>query len=152
MIQRIQTLFLTIGLVLMGLLFILPLGNVAAGDTVYSFTINGIVDGSNGTTVVGFWYLLCLSAIIVLLQLVSILLFKKRVLQSKLAICNLILMIGFVLIAWLAVKGSLSTLGNGISSLKLPLIFPIISAVLNYLASRAIKKDEALVRSVDRIR
>lgn len=152
MIQRIQTIFLTIGLVLMGLLFIVPLGSVAVGEKIYSFTISGIVDGSSGTTVVGSWYLLCLLAVIFIIQLVDIFLYKKRILQMKLAICNIILMIGFVLIAWLFVKGSLSTLGDGIYSFKLPLILPLISVVLNYLASRAIKKDEALVRSVDRIR
>jgi hypothetical protein len=35
---------------------------------------------------------------------------------------------------------------------KFPMTFPLIAAVFDYLAIRAIGKDEALVRSLDRIR
>lgn len=35
---------------------------------------------------------------------------------------------------------------------KIPVAFPLIAVILDYLAIRAIGKDEALVRSLDRIR
>ena len=35
---------------------------------------------------------------------------------------------------------------------KLPLVFPLISAVLTFLAYRGIKKDDELVKSYDRLR
>ncbi|MDD2382096.1 MAG: DUF4293 family protein [Mariniphaga sp.] len=34
----------------------------------------------------------------------------------------------------------------------MPMIFPLLAVVLDYLAIRAIGKDEVLVRSMDRIR
>jgi hypothetical protein len=41
---------------------------------------------------------------------------------------------------------------NGVVSYKITVVFPFVSAVLTYLAIRAIGKDEALIRSMDRIR
>jgi hypothetical protein len=35
---------------------------------------------------------------------------------------------------------------------KIPMSFPLIAIILDYLSIRAIGKDEALVRSLDRIR
>jgi hypothetical protein len=35
---------------------------------------------------------------------------------------------------------------------RLPFIFPVISAILTYLAFRSIKKDDDLVKSYDRLR
>jgi len=152
MIQRIQTLFLLIALFLMGLLFWLPLGEIAVGEKLYSFTINGLTDIQSGAVVYNALHLLIFLFIITLLELFIIFSYKKRVRQMRIATYNLILMIGFVFVGWLFVKTSLSSLGEGVYSLKLPLIFPFVSAVLNYLAIRAIGKDELLVRSVDRIR
>ncbi len=39
-----------------------------------------------------------------------------------------------------------------VASYKLPCVFPLIGAVLVFLAYRGIKKDEELVKSYDRIR
>ena len=38
------------------------------------------------------------------------------------------------------------------TSFKIPVSFPLIAAILDYLAIRNIGKDEALIRSVDRLR
>jgi hypothetical protein len=35
---------------------------------------------------------------------------------------------------------------------KIPVVFPIVAVILDYLAIRAIGKDEALIRSLNRIR
>ena len=41
---------------------------------------------------------------------------------------------------------------DGIVSYEITAIFPFVAAILTYLAIRAIGKDEALIRSMDRIR
>jgi len=41
---------------------------------------------------------------------------------------------------------------GGHASYSLIFVFPIISSILTYLAIRKIAKDEALVRSMDRLR
>ncbi|HNZ71739.1 MAG TPA: DUF4293 domain-containing protein [Prolixibacteraceae bacterium] len=152
MIQRIQTIFLSIALLLMGILFFIPLAEVAVGEKLYAFGIKGLVDSQSGNTTYAAWALFVYLLFVVCLQAFIIFSFKKRVLQMRLATFNLILMLGFVLLGWLFVKFSLSALGEGVYSLKLPLVFPFASAVLNYLAIRAILKDELLIRSIDRIR
>jgi hypothetical protein len=35
---------------------------------------------------------------------------------------------------------------------KIPVVFPIVAVILDFLAIRAIGKDEALIRSLNRIR
>jgi hypothetical protein len=37
-------------------------------------------------------------------------------------------------------------------SFKISMVFPLVAVILDYLAIRAIGKDEALIRSIDRIR
>lgn len=152
MLQRIQTLYLSIALLLMGLLNWLTLGEIAVGEKIFSFTMKGIIDIQTGQQMYGAIHLIIFLCIILLVELVIIFSYKKRIRQMRMAIFNLILMLGFVLIGWLFVKSSANALGQGIYSLKLPLIFPFVAAILNYLAIRAIAKDELLVRSVDRIR
>ena len=87
--------------------------------------------------------------------LITIFLFKKRTLQIRLCAVEVVLLIGsLVLVAlyyWLT-----SRLFEGLvidhRQFGWAAPMPIVALVLSYLASRAIFKDEVLVRSLDRIR
>ncbi|MGM0408670.1 MAG: DUF4293 family protein, partial [Bacteroidota bacterium] len=61
------------------------------------------------------------------------------------------LMIGYLGLNYYYIQSFVSQL-NGIVSYKITVIFPFVAAILTYLAIRAIGKDEALIRSMDRIR
>lgn len=152
MIQRIQTLFMVIALILMGLMIWLPLGEIAINDKIYSFSIIGIVDILTGQTVYSAWHLLVLIVGVLLLQVIAIFSYKKRKKQMRIVAVNCLLMLGFAIASWLFIMLSAKTLGNGIYSSKIVIPFSLISIIMNYLAVRAIKRDEDLVRSVDRIR
>jgi hypothetical protein len=152
MIQRIQTLYLANAFILTGLLFFLNLGEIAVIDKMYSFTINGIVDSLTGKTVYSSWYLIVLAGIILLLQGIVIFSYKKRKRQIQFATLNAILMILLAIGCWLFVKFSANSLGDGVYSLKLSMVFPLVSIFFNYMACLAIKRDEDLIKSVDRIR
>jgi len=68
-----------------------------------------------------------------------------------LAKINIFLMLGLgVLIFYYT--WSIAKQLTGVYSITLYSVFPFISAILIYLAFRAIDKDEKLVRSIDRIR
>lgn len=84
------------------------------------------------------------------LSLATIFLFKNRKLQIKLGLLNIILNI--LLVGYLAY--SLSNLPGGFSDSEkgIGLLAPFISIVLLIIANRFIKKDEKLVKSVDRFR
>jgi hypothetical protein len=152
MIQRIQTVYLALALIFLGLTGWMPLGEFVSGDIVYQFTLNGVSNTSNNEMVYNGWPLLVLSFIIAILQIITIFGYKKRIRQIRIAAYNLILMIGLVGAAWFFASKSMKGIGESVSAFKIALAFPVVSAILNFLAIRAIGKDEALVRSIDRIR
>ena len=148
MLQRIQTVYLLIIVALMVATLFLPLAMFQAGDQFYSFDATGISTiAATPELVYPTWGLFALTAVISILALVTIFLFKKRMLQIRLCIFNGILMLGFyglfAFFVWV-LKDRLNV--------KIALSFPLISLILDYLAIRNIGADEALVRSLDRLR
>jgi len=136
MLQRIQTVYLLLSaLALVGLYLWFPVVIDAAGAIVVEKNeplLLGLLIGS------------------VVLTLVSILNFKKRQLQFVLNRLNIIL--NFVLLG-VFVYRSLSISGGTLVSEKgIGVLIPIISIVFLALANKAIKRDEDLVKSVDRLR
>ncbi len=84
------------------------------------------------------------------LTIISILTFKKRQMQFVLNRLNIIS--NFVLLG-VFVYRSLTLSGETLVSEKgIGVLLPIISIVLLAMANKAIKKDEDLVKSVDRLR
>jgi hypothetical protein len=152
MIQRIQTLYLLVSLILVSILVWLNLGEIVAGEILYSFKLKGIVAQADGLVIYNGLPLAIMVVMVILLQLAVIFSYKKRILQMRVATLNLLLMLGIVGVAWFFVHNGMKTLGEGVYQFKLPMAFPVVAAILNYLAIRAIARDEALVRSIDRIR
>ena len=136
MLQRIQTLYLFLtALVSAGLIFVFPLWKNTEGIAV--FAVDDVLIFS----------LFLASAI---LSLVSIVLFKNRKLQFVLGRINIIL--NFILLG-LFVYWSLSLSGGSeIPEKGIGMLIPVFSIVFLVLANKAIKKDEDLVKSVDRLR
>jgi hypothetical protein len=84
------------------------------------------------------------------LSLLSIFMFKNRKLQFVLGRLNIILnviLLGFFVYQSLNISGEALVSEKGIG-----IFLPILSIVLLVLANKAIKKDEDLVKSVDRLR
>ena len=147
MIQRIQTVYLLISALLIGLLFLLPFAEIAKDGAVYLFNFKGILlDGviktpmTIGTILIG---------IIVALHGVAILNFKNRIRQIRLTVFSILLMIGLLGMFFFFTYYSFS---DAKVSFKISVLFPVVAIILDYLAIRAIGKDEALIRSIDRIR
>ena len=152
MIQRIQTLYLSLVFFMMGFLIWLPIGSIIVSGKFYSFSVKGIADMINGQIINHPWYFIVILLIILILQVVIIFSYKKRSLQMRITIINIILMLGFMVLAWLFIQSSSKSLGNGVYSYEMAAIFPIVSIILDYLAYRHIRHDEDLIKSVDRIR
>ena len=136
MLQRIQTLYLIVSGILITALYIwFPLVLDADGNAVIE---------RNEPLVLG---LLLLS---VGLTITVILAFKKRKIQFVLN--RLIIILNFVLLGVFVFR-SLTLSGETLVSEKgIGVLLPIISIVLLAKANKAIKKDEDLVKSVDRLR
>jgi hypothetical protein len=88
-------------------------------------------------------------SLVILVHLVIIFLYKKRIMQVKLLILSIILLLGlFSSFFWFGYMG----FRGAAVGFKLTMAIPAVSIILDYLAIKAIAKDEALVRSLDRIR
>ena len=147
MIQRIQTVYLFISALLMGLLFLLPFAEIVKDGALFLFNYKGIIqDGvlkENGGAIS------ILIGIIMALHGVAILSYKHRIRQIRITVFLILLMIGLFGMFFFFTYYSFS--GAQIS-FKISIIFPIVAIILDYLAIRGIGKDEALIRSIDRIR
>jgi len=136
MIQRIQTVYLLFVILISGILpFWVNLWSDANGNEIFA---------KNEIFISIAFYV---SAI---LALIAMVLFKNRKNQFVVNRLNLILnlfLLGFFVYRSLNLSGEISVSEKGIG-----MLIPVISIVFLVLANRAIKKDEDLVKSVDRLR
>ncbi len=136
MIQRIQTVFLGLAALCAGLLpFQFSLWTESEGAEI--FAIDNLV-------------ILSAFLVIAALAIIAIFLFKKRQNQFVLNRLNMILnlfLLGFFVYRSLNLSGETAVSEKGIG-----MLIPVFSIVFLVLANRAIKKDEDLVKSVDRLR
>lgn len=157
MIQRIQTLYFSLVTILSVLLFRVSFITVKDSDgALIRFTASGvskIVQGSVSSspeTGDAFLYKIFVVLIIVL-SLSALFLFKKRQWQIRFTIALLAAAAGFIAVsvfygAGLIMKSDASFLPG------IWLIIPVLIPVLAFLALRAVRHDDELVRSYDRIR
>lgn len=154
MIQRIQTVYLIVVAILIGIYFFLPFTSfvIEPDMSVFRLSIRGLIPDAIGTKpLLQAIPLLVLASIIVILVIATITLYKRRMLQIRLCIINIVLLVGLQGLMYYFVSVSKHQLGSN-PSYSVIFVFPIISAILSYMAIRRIAKDEALVRSMDRLR
>lgn len=155
MIQRKQTLFLLIAAVLVALTISLPLGKYLAGDEEFVLTAFSVSLTGTGK-IVGTLPLTVLGIMALALPLVTIFLYKRRLVQIRLCFSEFVLLTGFQgFIVWylIHVKNTLAAGGDELAFVySVTAIFPLVSIFFTWIALRGIMKDEALVRSMDRIR
>ena len=139
MLQRIQTIYLFLAAVITGVLpFIFPLWKEQVG-----------------TEIVDFYFMkemsyVALFGLSTALSVVSIISFKKRQNQFVMGRLNIILnliLLGLFVYRLLTLSGETTVSEKGIG-----MFLPIVAIVFLVLANKAIKKDEDLVKSVDRLR
>ena len=148
MIQRIQTLYLLIIAALMAVTLFSGLAWFAgdAGEFgLYAFGLK-TAEGElvQSTVYMG-----------VLLPLVTIFLFRRRLLQIRLCVVEMVLLLGslvmegvYYFLSWRV----FSDLTFHTQGFKPAIVLPLVCLLFAYLAARAIFRDELLVRAADRIR
>jgi uncharacterized membrane protein len=150
MIQRIQTIYLLITIVLTALVIGFPLMNILSDEYIYLVTILGVY--ANKSMEYSTWVLLAICIVNILVALAAITQFKNRILQMRLATFNMLFTVGF----YIALGGYYWILGEKFSANEIvfnwTVILPAINIILTCLAIRAIGKDEALVRATERLR
>ena len=150
MIQRIQTIYLLVVVALgITLLFMPVVQFVSPEDAaeLHVFELSAL----GGAPLHGIWGLTLTTALIPLLALVDIFLYRKRILQARLNIFTVMLCLGYYGV--LAIYIWLAKMSMGLEWHLIPWAsIPLVCMILTLMATRAILKDEALVRAADRIR
>lgn len=176
MIQRIQTIHLLLVAALMTCLLFstyatVSLGNPTLGvqevtaadgtlvrtttvahDTI-TFSLWGIEQ--NGQQIVSTLFMAILVILTLLTALVSIFLYRRRWLQIRLCFALAIMLLGiqsFLVLYIYKLTNILDNLAQYAVKYSITDTFPIIGLIFIYLAFRGIARDQALVKSLDRIR
>ena len=143
MIQRIQTLHLLIVTALMAVTLFAPLAWFAgdAGEfRLYAFSLQT----SAGEAVQSTVYMGVVLALACVLPFITIFLFKRRLLQIRLCVVEIVLLI----LSWRV----FSELSFHTQGFRPAIALPLVCLLFAYLAARAVFRDELMVRAADRIR
>lgn len=150
MLQRIQSIFLLLVCALMAVTAFSPLFTLAdASGTLFTFCSSGII-GNN--TQLHTWGVLSIAGLSALLALINIFLYKNRKRQIAIGRVTSLLIIFFYVTAFVYFNSYANKYGFSFSAVQYGIVFPFIALIFNTLAILRIKKDEKLVRSLDRIR
>ena len=157
MIQRKQTLYLFFaGLVTVILLFI-PFGNVATNLAYYDYTAFSVREATPDHTFVlstigNALLLIATSA----LSFVTIFLYKNRKMQLKLISINMLVILIAICAIMYIYPNFIFQKNIQLTGAKTDyspyIIISFVSAIGLYLAKKAIAKDDAMIRSADRLR
>ena len=156
MIQRKQTIYLFLAVVLSVVCLCLPLGSIelqSMGLEPVLYNLSLVIPHNN-TASYDFSYcpLFVLLAIPTIIALVAIFLYRNRPLQARLCAFNLLfLLLWMLLLAYHKFFG-FSAFKPCTFQQTLTSYLPFLAAVCNYLAFKGIRADERLVRAADRIR
>ena len=150
MIQRKQSLYLVAGIILSIALLISGIFVVSNGVETAFIGAFGIQEGILVMDFPTMLPVLILAVTLVLIQGYALAMYKNRKLQTNLVMLNMLLTV-FV-VAWTGFAYyQLTLLEIRVSPLS-GAMHPILILFANVLALRGIKSDEALIKSVDRLR
>lgn len=155
--QRIQTLYLGLAIIINGVIAYLSFWSLVADSIVRSiFSVYAEAENAESTVILPSKYVLLVALLSLLLSLIIILIYKKRQNQIKLGKLNLILQTALVVFIFLSIDQSANSgiqlVENVAITYSMGTYLSLIPIVFIFLAVRAIRKDEALVRAADRIR
>ncbi|MGN1263067.1 MAG: DUF4293 domain-containing protein [Prevotella sp.] len=156
MIQRIQTIYLLVAVILAAMSLCFPIGTFMANGAdvahAYCLWVQPAAAGSSPSFAT--LPLFCVLLLVALLSGYAIFAFTNRLYQSRLCLFCVMLLVGWhVLYAAYAFLYSPVPEGEACRFLPSPAaVLPLLTLVFCLLARRAIIADEKLVRAADRIR
>ena len=133
---------------------IFPLARFNDGTIVFEaigIYFNGVMTDST-------WALMAIGAITSIIAILTIFLYKGRLLQIRLTILNTLMIVGFYIFAAfifyriLTTPFELTPTSINVPSIGFAAFLPLVAIIVNILAIRRIYADEALVRSLSRLR
>jgi len=156
MIQRIQSLYLVVVAIACSLLFFFPMIDfIDPGKGTYKLFAIGMKSFSDVPGLLFFWQTFPLLLLVVIslgLAIMTVFLYRNRRTQFRLVSINILLNVLLIALVFLLYSNFFESRLQIRSTYDFGMYIPLISLVFLVLASRAIRKDEALVKSSDRLR
>lgn len=152
MIQRIQSIFLLLAIIAQSVFLAMPVSKFIMEDnSEISLYANGFKNAS-GDVFLPTWALLILAVVILVLSLFTLFQYKKRILQIRFCIYNMLLNLG--MLGMLYMQISTFTKNNEVTAQTYSpaTVIPLVIIILLFLAFRGIRKDEVLVKAYERLR
>jgi len=157
MLQRIQTVYLSICALCFAFSAAMPIAKYTLGDentyTLYTYKV--LIEGASFGDINYVFKPIYVLPFILFLSIYAIFKFKNRKQQVQIVHFNYILMLLYIVAFYFALDSvdvALESISNKSVSHLAGFYLPVVGLAFNFLAARGIKKDEELVRSVDRLR
>lgn len=154
MIQRVQSIYLFLALITILLTFVFEFAKIKTPDGVYMYDIYGVyfegklLEQPNMNV-----FQLILGGITSVMTILTIGLFKSRNLQIKICRINFLLSVIFLVLVFVGEYEVINLAGEEAETTYLIGTFlPAATIAFLFLALRGIKKDEDLVKSLERLR
>jgi hypothetical protein len=151
--QRSQTVYLALIVICLILTLVFPFAYYPLSDNLVSFNLFGV---SENTLKVNTWFPYYITiALSIGLSLFSITQFKNRKRQLTLGKINYFVILLTITMLFIDVTGVADKLSLDSANIEYSIVgfmLPVISLAFQFLANRGIKKDEELIKSVDRLR
>jgi len=151
MIQRIQSVYLLIAGILTLLIYKLSIASYLVNEIVYSLFVCHITHPEGDQALISVIPMAILPILSTFFSFFALIRFNNRAFQVKLGKINLLILITLLVVQviyFFKVSSILSVKGTP----QFGAILPLIALILVLMANRAIKKDDDLIRSADRIR
>lgn len=158
MIQRIQSIYIVLAAMAGALTFFFPFAHFYSdGAEIAEYAMFGVFNiqsqlvEMSGPYPFPAWIF---GAQAVILPILALFLFRNRNTQIRLVKLGYLLNLGFIVYLFFAIDKINETLYEGALSIVYHVGFfmPVAAILFYFLALRGIKKDEALIKSLDRIR
>lgn len=154
MIQRVQTLFMLLVVGGITAMYLTPIGAFTADNHHYILSVYGIKDeaGVEFPEAVSSNFVYIPLALSLILTIYAIFQFGRRKMQMQINKISLVLMLVSAFLMALYLKNAGDSMPDRQIGFGVAFFMPYLCILLLVFANRAIKKDDDLVKSVDRIR
>jgi len=126
-----------------------PQESVNETEKIFSFDLRGFYQTESGIRDSDEFSIMSFGILICVLNLLIIFLYKRRLLQIRLCIYNILFLLGMTGVIFFTLFNVES---DPLVSPRLPIVFPIVAVILHYLAFRSIRRDELMVQALSRLR
>lgn len=153
MIQRIQSIFFVLAAAVMGLMFKYPIVKFLGEENVFYSISKMKAEGGTEFPLAGKYILLGLVISVIVLLIAAFFSFKNRNLQMNINKFIMFLLMGVIASLFFFIDANQANLTDAYTpGYGIAYFCPMIALVFSYLALHFTKKDEKLVKSVDRLR